>query len=115
MKTVRERVWVFITLVVLALGIVAVFTGQIMNDTGWGALWYLAVMAMAFPLGAIFLYISSALLGFIEIAFLGTDTYFAPLAQVCFAWSSAFAGGLVQRALIDRWRSHRASKSPDNT
>ena len=110
MQVSAKRIWIILALAVLALGVVAALTGYIESDTGLGPLWYFAVVAMAFPLGAVFLLIGSLLLGLVELTVLGIDTYFNPLAQVCFAWLAAFAGGLTQGALVRRWR--RRSKNP---
>jgi hypothetical protein len=104
MNRAASFVWVVSSIVVLVWGVVVALTGHLTGGTGWGPLWYFSVIAMAFPSGAVFLLVGSLLLALVELRVLGTDTYFAPIAQVCLAWSAAFAGGLAQRAMIRRWR-----------
>jgi hypothetical protein len=88
---------------------VAAFTDRLISDTGSGPLWYFAVIAMGFPTGAIFVFVGSLLLSLVELSLLGIDAHFAPIAQVCLAWATAFAGGLAQGALIRRLSRSRAS------
>lgn len=108
MHKIARRTWYLLVLAILAGGLVLAVSGYYGGDTGWGPLWYFAVVAMGFPLGTIFLLIGALLLGLVEITFLGTDTYFNPVAQVCFAWSAAVLGGVVQGALFRKWVTLRA-------
>lgn len=101
------RAWMSIALMVLLWGVVAALTGELGNNVGWGPMWFFAAALLAFPTGTVFMVIALALLGIASTLLLGTDRYFALLAEVGVAWVAVVGGGALQGRVFRLWRARR--------